>query len=85
MENVFSLCKSGYCVTYIMTVEMAQETDKAFKFVVLDSNKKYTFFLPKKAVRFDKSSNSILHLAHWFTVEGFHQYLWDTYANAYKR
>jgi len=85
MENIYSIWKTGYSVCTALGVELVGETEKAFKFKVLNSEKEYTFFMPKKAVTFDKKNEGIINLARWFVPEGFVAFLSDRYANHYRR
>jgi hypothetical protein len=85
MEKVYSIWKTGYSASSALGVSIVGETDKAYKFQVLDSAKGYTFFMPKKAIKFDPNNEGILILQNWFIVEGFIAFLFDRYANYYKR
>lgn len=81
----FNIWIAGYNVNRALYVEMVAETPKAFKFRALDSLKEYTFFLPKKACRFDKNVQGVINLANWFTIDGFFKFLVDRYASVYNR
>ena len=85
METVHSIWKSGYSVNTALGVLLIGETDRAFKFKVLNSNTELFFHLPKKAVKFDAKNEGVINLAHWFTVDGYLRTLFDRFANHYKR
>ena len=85
MENIYNIWRSGYSVSAALSVELVGETEKAYKFKVLDSAKEFTFFLPKRALKFDKKVPGVINLACWFTLEGFTAFLFDRFASHYKR
>lgn len=85
MNNIYSIWKTGYTVSTALGVELVAETEKAIKFKVLNSSKEYTFYLPKRVLSFDKDNEGIINLAHWFTIDGFLAFLFDHYANHYRR
>jgi|APFre7841882793_1041355.scaffolds.fasta_scaffold25166_2 hypothetical protein len=85
MSTVHSIWKTGYAVHTALGVELVGETEKAMKFKVLNSSKGYTFYMPKKALAADKTTEGILNLAPWYKIEGFIEYLFDQYANHYAR
>ena len=85
MENIYSIWKSSYSVNAALSVELVGETEKAIKFKVLNSSENYNFFMPKKAVSFDKKNQGIINLARWFVPEGFVAFLFDRYADHYRR
>ena len=84
-QQYFTLWKTGYNVSHALTVELVAETEKAYKFKEIESGRDYTFFMPKKACKFDKNNASIIALAGWFTVEGFLSFLFQRYASHYNR
>ena len=84
MEKVYSIWKNGYSVRAAMSAELVGETDKALKFKVLNSVKEYTFFIPKKAIKYDTRVENCINLAPWFMIEGFLRFLFDRYATHYK-
>jgi hypothetical protein len=85
MENIYSIWKTGYSVNTALSVELVGETERAYKFKVLNSDRDYTFFLPKAAVSFDKKIQGVINLKRWFTVEGFLSYIFDNFASHYRR
>jgi len=85
MKNIYNIWRSGYSVSTALGVELIGETEKAYKFKVLNSTKEYTFFLPKKAVKFDTEVEGIINLARWFAADGFTAFLFNTFSTHYKR
>lgn len=85
MEKVYSIWKTGYAVNTALGVLLIGETEKAFKFKILNSNRELYFHLPKKALSFDAKNEGIINLARWFTIEGYLANLFDRFANHYKR
>jgi hypothetical protein len=85
MENVYNIWKTGHMVRTSLGVILVGETERAYKFKVLNSEKEYYFFMPKKAVKFDTKLEGTINLARWFTVDGFLRFLFDRYASHYKR
>lgn len=85
MENVYNIWKTGQRVRASLGVILVDETERAYKFKVLNSEKEYYFFMPKKAVQFDTKLEGTINLARWFTVDGFLAFLFDRYASHYAR
>jgi hypothetical protein len=85
LNQVYVLWKTGYSVNTALSVELVFETEKAFKFKVLNSVKNYTFYMPKSAVKKDEGIEGVLNIAHWFNPEGFTRFLFDQYANHHVR
>lgn len=82
--NIFTLFSAGYRVSSALTVEIAQESEKAIKFVVVD-NKKCSFWIPKKAVTKNKDVDGVFNLAGWFTKDAFLKNMFDIYGSHYNR
>jgi hypothetical protein len=85
MENIFNIWKSGYAVRASLGTILVGETDRAYKFKVLNSSRDLFFHLPKKAVKFDPTLEATINLAHWFTADEYLRGLFDRYANHYAR
>ena len=84
MEKVYSIWKNGYTVRAAIAAELIGETEKALKFKELNSTRGFTFFIPKKAVKYDTNVENCINLAHWFKIDGFLGNIFDRYANHYK-
>lgn len=82
--NIYSLWSTGYSVSAALSVEISGESEKAMKFTVL-GQPKCSFWLPKKAVKFDPANEGIITLAGWFTKDSFLKSMFDRYGNHYKR
>jgi len=66
-------------------VNIKKETEKAIQFEAAD-NPKYTFWLPKKAVKFEEIEGSpMATIARWCTPGEWYFKAADRYANYYKR
>jgi hypothetical protein len=66
-------------------VVIKKETPKAVQFEVVE-NAKYTFWLPKKAVKFETEDNiTIATIARWCTLDEWYHRAVNRYANFYKR
>lgn len=84
INEQFSLWANGYAVSKSLYVEMIGETEKAYKFKVVDSPK-CSFYMPKKAVTFDTELTGIINMARWFKMDTFLSSMFDQYANHYNR
>lgn len=62
-------------------VNIKKETEKAVQFEVVE-NTKYTFWLPKKALRFQ---DDIIELAYWCAPGEWYVRAAERYGNFYKR
>lgn len=85
MENIFNIWKTGRAVRASLGTILVAETERAYKFKVLNANRELFFHLPKKAVKFDPKLEATINLAHWFTADDYLLGLFDRYANHYAR
>lgn len=85
MENIFNIWKTGRAVRASLGTVLVSETERAYKFKVLNANRELFFHLPKKAVKFDPKLEATINLAHWFTADDYLRGLFDRYANHYAR
>lgn len=68
-----------------LLVRVKKETEKAIQFEAAD-NPKYTFWFPKKAVKFEETEGSpMATIARWCTPGEWYYKAADRYANYYKR
>jgi hypothetical protein len=66
-------------------VNIKKETEKAIQFEAVD-NPKYTFWFPKKALKFEEDGESVMaFIARWCTPGEWYYKAADRYANYYKR
>ena len=85
LNEVYSIWVNGNKRSLALGVILVGETDAAFKFKILNSDRDLTFFLPKKAIKLDATNEGIMLLARWFKVEGFLANMFDRFANSYSR
>lgn len=83
---MMTLWKHNWNFTSVaLYVNIKKETEKAIQFEAAD-NPKYTFWLPKKAVKFEEVEGSpMATIARWCTPGEWYFKAADRYANHYKR
>jgi hypothetical protein len=83
LDEVVTLWRNNWNFTSTaLSVVIKKETAKAFQFAVAE-NPKMTFWLPKKALKFDRDNLAVM--AKWCTPDEWYWRAENRYAHFYKR